>query len=1757
MKETATSVQSFMRSHVLLRLLGLVLFLQLGLPWKSYGQNGEGMWDAIDGGEFGPCGGSTGFTDYRNNYYYNGIYYYDYYGQPSTDVWYSFTVSDYTDIQLSLCGSNFDTYISLLDVYGNEVMSNDNSSSCWQNAELTAYSLSPGMYYVVVEGSWYDYGDYVLNISPLSSGGGSIIGANASVAIDLGTYGIAGGNNSNTQDNSLSCYGDDYGQPNNDIYYKFTLSGTSRVRLDHCGSYFDTYMYLLNSSGQAISSSDDGSSCNMVGPYIEITLGAGTYYIVSEGSGYHTGYITTNIEVDPLSIVYPSGPHVIQAGVSMSPIVPTITGSLPVFNTQSTSTYAGTGLYGSYNGQSNVSSFYYPCYTTFDASGNMYVADFYNHKVRKISPSGVVSTLAGSGIAGYQDGAGSTARFVYPSGVAVDASGNVYVTDRDNHRIRKITPSGVVSTLAGSGSIGSANGTGTAASFNTPTGLTIDQSGNLYVSDYSNHRIRKITPSGVVSTYAGTGSMGFSNGSALSATFRRPHGLTMDSQGNLYVADRDNYAIRKISNTGVVSTIAGDGTSGYANGIGTAARFGWPNAVAIDGSGNLYVADQTNHMIRKITPAGEVSTYGGNQTPGYLNGTNPDVRFNNPYGVSTDSKGNVYVADYFNHVIRKMSSSPFTVTPELPAGLSINASTGAISGTPTAISAATQYTISGYGTAPSTFTLSVGAGGGISPSQDQNYILTLTPRIAGYTTAAAVYAGTSDANQVMAEVQYFDGLGRPMQTVQVKGSANADKDIVVPIAYDQYGRENRKYLPYASTSNNGSYKTNPLTSQQSYYQSPPAGVVQTPNPYAETIFEASPLNRVLEQGAPGAAWQPVANSNTGHTQKMVYSSNAANEVRLYNAEAVTTVGETYKRTLTGTGYYGANQLYKTISKDENWSPSQSFPQAGTVEEYKDKEGRVVLKRTFNEKNNSLETLSTYYVYDDLGNLSFVLPPGSNPDATSVPSQTTLDNYCYQYRYDGRRRLVEKKLPGKGWEYMVYNKLDQLVLSQDTIQRAANQWLFSKYDGLGRLVITGLYNDSASRTSLQSTVDAEPANSYPLWEQRAATGIGYSNSSFPRTIAYYHQINYYDDYNFPGNSFGGASGTQSNQTKSLLTGSKTTILGTGDMLLSVNYYDAKGRVIQSKSANHLGGMDVVDNTYNFTNELTSSIRSHTAYSNTTTIATNYDYDHVGRKLQARQSINGATEVILSKHTYNEIGQLKDKEVHSTNGSPFLNKTSYTYNPRGWLKSQTNTGVSFNMTLSYEDGSTPQYNGNIANQSFANSSSNTFTYQYDKLNRLLSATATGMSEELSYDVMGNITSLNRDGTGAKTYNYSANQLQSVTGVTATNYIYDANGNAITDGRNNKTISYNYLNLPQTVSGGLSYTYDATGQKLTKNNNGTLRHYLQGIEYQGTTIDIIQTEEGIARHNGNNAYSYEYNLTDHLGNVRVGFYKNPSTNNLDILQRDDYYAFGKRKVVQGGTNKYLYNGKELQEELGEQYDYGARFYDPVIGRWNVIDAKSEKYYNYSPYNYAINNPIVYIDPDGNDIIFVVRGQDGQKDRMLTYRGGNAYWNDTGKKYEGSGANNTIWRVLKAYQTIEKSDDVILKNQLHTLEKSEHSHFIEASPNGDNAVQAYGIPDEKGGVGTQTEFDFSKKNKAEFEKSEGIKDSDLSTVAHEMRHQYDRNNGNMKDNHKSNTAKDPSEIRAVANENRARKLEGLPARTTYGGEKIDPEKLKNPPNY
>ncbi|MBB6238972.1 RHS repeat-associated protein, partial [Pedobacter sp. AK013] len=321
------------------------------------------------------------------------------------------------------------------------------------------------------------------------------------------------------------------------------------------------------------------------------------------------------------------------------------------------------------------------------------------------------------------------------------------------------------------------------------------------------------------------------------------------------------------------------------------------------------------------------------------------------------------------------------------------------------------------------------------------------------------------------------------------------------------------------------------------------------------------------------------------------------------------------------------------------------------------------------------------------------------------------------------------------------------------------------------------------------------------------------------------------------------------------------------------------------------------------------------------------------------------------------------------------TTFAYNERGWMKNSTSD--QFSMELKYNDGTLAQFNGNISGQSYTNGTANTFSYSYDRLNRLTNATAgNNLGEAISYDIMGNIASLTRDGFSTNSYTgYDGNRLTAINGFINSSYGYDANGNLTSDSQKNITLGYNFLNLPQTISGSqnLSYTYSAAGEKLQKQAGGTTTNYIDGIQYTNNSIDFIQTEEGIARNSSGN-YSYEYNLSDHLGNIRVTFYKNPNTNQLEVLQRDDYYAFGLRKVATGGTNKYLYNGKELQEELG-QYDYGARFYDPVIGRWNVVDPLAESDRMTTPYAYAFDNPIRHTDPDGMFGEDVVEDLDGPK--------------------------------------------------------------------------------------------------------------------------------------------------------------------------------------
>jgi sugar lactone lactonase YvrE len=279
------------------------------------------------------------------------------------------------------------------------------------------------------------------------------------------------------------------------------------------------------------------------------------------------------------------------------------------------------------------------------------------------SNGGLVTTLAGS-VYGFSDGTGTGAKFSDPWGIAVDSTGNLYVADYSNNRIRKITPGGLVTTLAGSGSRGSANGTGTSASFNYPSAVAVDAANNVYVADTDNCLIRKINPAGVVTTLSGSaGVTACVNGPISSALFAQPQGITLDSAGNVYVADAFS-VIRKITVGGIVSTVAGSPfVYGYADGTGSSASFTGPSGLAVDATGTIYVADTWNCLIRKITSGGIVTTLAGSaQNIGSADGTGTSAFFNYPSGVAIDSCGNIIVADGWNNEIRKITPGGVVTT---------------------------------------------------------------------------------------------------------------------------------------------------------------------------------------------------------------------------------------------------------------------------------------------------------------------------------------------------------------------------------------------------------------------------------------------------------------------------------------------------------------------------------------------------------------------------------------------------------------------------------------------------------------------------------------------------------------------------------------------------------------------------------------------------------------------------------------------------------------------------------------------------------------------------------------------------------------------------------------------------------------------------------------------------------------------------------------------------------------------------------------
>lgn len=458
-------------------------------------------------------------------------------------------------------------------------------------------------------------------------------------------------------------------------------------------------------------------------------------------------------------------------------------------------------------------------------------------------------------------------------------------------------------------------------------------------------------------------------------------------------------------------------------------------------------------------------------------------------------------------------------------------------------------------------------------------------------------------------LQHLDGNEASIDDL-VEG--HVGKDIITHVAYDGFGRQDKEYLPYAASSNGGHFRTGALSEVESYYVSnfPDDISASTPNPFSQKELEASPLGRVLKQAAPGEDWE----LGSGHEIEFGYHTNSSStEVRKYKVDITESTNnniKVYAPALVDDGYYGVNTLYKTVTKDENHDGSSS--KLHTTEEFKDKRGRVVLKRTY-ALVGSIETPhDTYYVYDYYGNLSYVIPP--KVVTSDGVSSTELSELCYQYEYDSRNRLVEKQIPGKGREYIVYNKLDQPIMTQDANQRvpATHEWLFTKYDAFGRVAYTGLVTGNFSRSFLQSAANniaLQYVSKSSSYISLGGANLYYANNSsvYPTgSISQIYTINYYDNYTFDGfttmpSTIDGqtvinhdnASGTQQ-LTKGLATGSKVRVLGSSPVkwITTQTGYDDKGRAIYVKSTNdYLQTTDIVKSTLDFTGAIEKTETSH--------------------------------------------------------------------------------------------------------------------------------------------------------------------------------------------------------------------------------------------------------------------------------------------------------------------------------------------------------------------------------------------------------------------------------------------------------------------------------------------------------------------------------------------------------------------------------------
>ena len=785
------------------------------------------------------------------------------------------------------------------------------------------------------------------------------------------------------------------------------------------------------------------------------------------------------------------------------------------------------------------------------------------------------------------------------------------------------------------------------------------------------------------------------------------------------------------------------------------------------------------------------------------------------------------------------------------------------------------------------------------------------------------------------KVEYFDGLGRPFQTVLKKVTAS-NSNLVTLQEYDVAGRAVNSWLPIVSSAE--------YVAPAAFKSSAPSNYGNDSRPYGQPVYEASPLNRTVKEYGPGAAW------HGGHSVNTDYLANSTANAQLNCINySVSSAGA-----LTSNGSYASGQLSVVKTTDEDLNVSYTFT---------DKMGHVVLSRQM----KGSETHDTYYVYDDKSNLCFVLQP-------MYQSLANLDLYAFQYKYDGRNRCIWKKLPGAGYMEMVYDNADRLVFSQDGNQRAltSGNWTYYKYDGLNRLTEQGVCTNKV--TTSGTTVHIR--NYYDNYAFRAQAGFNNSN--------------------FPDDASGNGKGALTASVATVL-GSSNKIytahyydikgrvvktvqsnpLGGYDVAATVYTFTNKPATVTHThtASGKTTRTEVYTYSYNHADRLLKV--EHTLGGTKITLA-DYAYDNLGR-LQSKSLHGSATNKLT--YAYNVRGWLTGISGTKFTQNLYYNTGNGTARYNGSISSMTWKAGNESTVRGYKftyDGLDRLLNATYGETAGINANTDRFSENvtaYDKNGNIktlqrygqTAASGYGLIDNLTFTLAGNLLNRVDDAAAASAY---GGGFEFKDGVKQANeYTYDSNGNLTKDlNKGISTITYNVLNLPNmvTFSDGstIAYTYGADGTKLkTVHKTGsttTTTDYCGNVVYENGVQKLLLTDEGYVTLSDS---KYHYYLKDHQGNNRVVINQSGT-----VEETNHYYPFGGVFASSGNVQPYKYNGKELDAKKGlNWYDYGARHYDAALGRFTTVDPSAENYYSTSPFTYCLNNPLNYIDPLGTDTVDV----------------------------------------------------------------------------------------------------------------------------------------------------------------------------------------------